>query len=168
MQREEHLAEETRPSAGTLALLYDEVGKSLDDEHAYVEALNARAQQLFSFATVILAILAGVIPTHPHTGTKVAYAISLPIFALAAYYSGRAWEFRKWRSDPDVKQLWEHYRGRSEEHVRHQVIQNRLACLSDNEPGLTAKLGWIKRARVWLYLGFVYVAALLLYQILTG
>src|SRR6266498_1036014 len=120
--------EEDHAAEGTLALLYQEIGRDLDGQHGYVDQLNQRAQQLFGFANVILAILAAVVPTHPDLGTRIAYALALPVFALAALNSGRAWEFRKWRYDPDARQLWEHYRGKSEEHVRHQVIQNRLVC----------------------------------------
>lgn len=160
--------EEPRPSEGTLSLLYAEIARDLEGQHGYIEQLNQRAQQLFGFATVILAILAAVVPTHPDLGTRIAYALSLPFFALAAFYSGQAWEFRKWRYDPDVRKLWEHYRGKSEEHVRHQVIQNRLAGLDENEQKLTTKLRSIKRARLWLYGGFLYVAALLLYQVISG
>ena len=160
--------EEPRPSEGTLGLLYEEIVRDLDGQHAYVELLNQRAQQLFGFATVILAILAGVVPAHPGIGTKIAYALAIPLFAFAAFFSGRAWEFRKWRHDPDVAKLWEHYRLRDEEHLRHQVIQNRLACLDENQKELATKLRRIKRARLWLYLGFVYLVGLLLYRLFSG
>jgi hypothetical protein len=161
-------AGEERPSQGTLALLYDEIGGALQAQHAYVESLNGRAQQLFGFATVILAIVGAVVPTNPSTGLRILYGIALPIFAAAAYFSGRAWRFRKFRSDPDVGGLWMHLRFKSEEYVRHQVILNRRESLETNDKELEDKLRLIKRAQFWLYCGFIYVWALLLYQVITG
>ncbi len=46
--------------------------------------------------------------------------------------------------------------------------ENVLVCLGENEQRLATKLRRIKRARLWLYAGFLYVAALLLYQVVTG
>lgn len=160
--------DEPRPSEGTLSVLYEEIARDLDGQHGYVDALNQRAQQLFGFATVILAILAGVVPASAGCWTKIAYGVTIPFFALAAFYSGRAWDFRKWGFDPDTRELWKHYRHKSEEHVRHQVIQNRLACLSANETQLNAKLRLVKRAQIWLYLGFAYLVVLLLYRLISG
>jgi SMODS-associating 2TM, beta-strand rich effector domain len=159
---------EVRPTEGTLDLLYDEVSRDLEGQHEYIEALNQRAQQLFGFAILILTILAAVTPSHRGTATKAVFAAGIPFFALAAFYSGLAWEFLKWRLDPDVRVLWDRYRGKSEEHVRHQVIQNRLDCLNDNQGKLELKLKRIKRARLWLYLGFAYLVALLLYRVISG
>lgn len=161
-------SEEPRPSEGTLGVLYEEIARDLDGQHAYVELLNQRAQQLFGFATVILAILAGVVPSDTGCWTRIAYGLAIPFFAFAAFFSGRAWEFRRWRYDPDVADLWERYRLKSEEHLRHQVIQNRLQCLIENQKELTAKLKRIKRARLWLYLGFAYLVGLLLYRLISG
>jgi hypothetical protein len=161
-------ANELRPPEGTLAVFYDEIAADLSGQHGYVESLNQRAQQLFGFATVILTILAGVVPEHPGTGTKLAYLLGVPFFALAAFFSGRAWDFRKWRYDPDVQGLWDRYRGKSEEHVRHQVIQNRLACLKENETKLTTKLRQVKWSQRWLYLGFAYLVGLLFYRVISG
>lgn len=117
---------------------------------------------------MILAILASVVPESPGIGTKIAYGLAIPFFALAAFFSGWAWEFRKWRFDPDTADLWADYRFKSEEHLRHQVIQNRLDCLKANRKELAAKLGRIKRARLWLYLGFAYLVALLLFRLISG
>jgi hypothetical protein len=159
---------QVRPSEGTLALLYEEIARDLDGQHDYIEQLNQRAQQLFGSATVILTILAAVTPAHPGVGTKIAFLLGIPFFALSAFYSGQAWEFLKWRYDPDVRNLWKHYRGKDEEHVRHQVIQNRLACLDDNQGKLNLKLGRIKHSRLWLYAGFAYLVVLLLYRVISG
>jgi hypothetical protein len=162
------MASDVHPSEGTLALLYAEIAHDLDGQHAYIDQLNQRAQQLFGFATVILTILAAVTPSHPERGTKIAFLVGVPFFVLSAFYSGRAWEFVKWSDDPDVRNLWEKYRGKADEHVRHQVIQNRLASLKDNQEKLELKVMRIKRARLWLYGGFAYLVMLLVYRVISG
>jgi hypothetical protein len=142
------MASDVHPSEGTLALLYAEIAHDLDGQHAYIDQLNQRAQQLFGFAT--------------------AFLVGVPFFVLSAFYSGRAWEFVKWSDDPDVRNLWEKYRGKADEHVRHQVIQNRLASLKDNQEKLELKVMRIKRARLWLYGGFAYLVMLLVYRVISG
>lgn len=148
-------------------MLYDEVQQALSGQHDYVEELNGRAQQLFGFAAVILTVLAGLVPGQSSTFGKVLDLIAVPLFVLAAYFSARAWDFRLWRSDPEVKQLWENYQLKSEEYLRHQVIHNRLECLDENQEQLKTKLGQIKTAQRWLYVGFVYLVGLLLYRVLV-
>lgn len=160
--------EEAKPTEGTLALIYDEIGEAQRVQHDYAESLNARAQQLFGFATIIFAILAAVVPTHPSVALRVLYGVALPIFAGAAYFSARAWKFRDLRFDPNVLNLWEDFRLKTEEYVRHQVIQNRRESIPENAAELDDKLYWIKRAQVCLYGGFLYVGVLLLYQVIRG
>lgn len=159
---------EPNPSAETLALFYDEFSRALDDQKDSIESLNTRAMQLFAFSTVIVTIVAGVLSTSPALGTRIIFGCALPFFLLTALYSARAWEFRTWRADPDPEQLWEHYQDDDEEHIRHQVIQNRRKCLEANRPKLNEKVRLIKRTRIWLYAGFIYAAALLLYQVISG
>jgi hypothetical protein len=146
-------------------VLYDEIGQALSGQHDYVEELNGRAQQLFGFAAVILTVLAGLVPGQSSTFGKVLDLIAVPLFVMAAFFSAKAWDFRLWRSDPDVTQLWENYQLKSEEYLRHQVIQNRLDCLKANEEPLKRKLRQIKTAQVSLYVGFVYLVGLLLYRV---
>ncbi|MFZ0341645.1 MAG: hypothetical protein WAL31_04865 [Gaiellaceae bacterium] len=62
-----------------MALLYDEIGRALSAQRRCVESLNARAQQLLGFATIILAILAAIVPTHPSVAIRILYAIALPV-----------------------------------------------------------------------------------------
>lgn len=114
---------------------------------------------------MILTILAGLVPGQSSTFGKVLDLIAIPLFVLAAFFSAKAWDFRLWRSDPDVTQLWQNYQLKSEEHLRHQVIQNRLDCLKANDAPLKRKLRQIKTAQVWLYVGFVYLVGLLLYRV---
>jgi len=156
-----------KPTAETLAVLYDEIAQALSAQQASVDGLNERAQQLFSFAAVILTILAGLAPAQSSTTGKVLDLIGVPLFVVAAYFSGRAWEFQKWRTDPDATALWENYRLKSDEYLRHQVIQNRLQSLELNGKKLSTKLGRVKMARLWLYAGFIYVVALLFYRVLA-
>jgi len=156
------------PSPETLVVLYDEIGQALTGQHDYVEELNDRAQQLFGFAAVILTILAGLAPSQPTTFGKVVDLIAIPLFVLPAYFSARAWQFRFWRSDPDVTRLWEKYRLKTDEFLRHQVIQNRLASLKTNDDLITTKVRQIKTAQFLLYIGFGYLVALLLYRVFAA
>jgi Na+/melibiose symporter-like transporter len=152
----------------TLALLYDEIRGALEAQHDHVESLNARAQQLLGFATIILAILAAIVPTHPSVGIRILYAIALLVFGVAAVLSALAWKIRGYRFDPSPLSLWDIYRLEDERKVREQVASNRRDSLADNEKEVERKLKRVKKAEKWLYVGFLYVAAVLIYQIALG
>jgi hypothetical protein len=162
------VAHKNRPSPGTLALLYDEIADEQRSQQDLGDQLNQRAQQLFSFVAVILALLPVAIPEDPCLWEKIAVIAAIPLLALAALFSGQAWGFRTWRRDPSGLKLWERYRLNSEEIVRHQVIQNRLQAIEHNRSLLTTKRRAVKRAQWSLYVAVAYVAALVLYRILIG
>ena len=82
--------------------------------------------------------------------------------------SGLAWRIRGWRFDPSPLNLWEDYRLDDERHVRERVIANRRASLTHNKEELDRKLRWVKRAEKSLYVGFFYVAIVLLFQVARG
>jgi len=90
------------------------------------------------------------------------------VFAIAAIFSGLAWRIRGWRFDPSPLNLWEDYRLDDERHVRERVIANRRASLTHNKEELDRKLRWVKRAEKSLYVGFFYVAIVLLFQVARG
>lgn len=161
-------AARSQPTDGTLALLYDEIGSALAAQHDHVESLNARAQQLLGFATIILAILSAVVPTHPGVGTRVLYGIALPVFAVAAYFSALAWRIRGWRFDPSPLALLDNYYLEDERNVREKVIANRRESFAHNREELRRKIRLVKWAGWSLYAGFIYVAVVLLYQVVRG
>ena len=158
----------TEPTDGTLALLYDEIGSALAAQHDHVESLNARAQQLLGFATIILAIVATIVPSHMSSGIRVLYVIAIPVFAIPAALSALAWRIRGYRADPSPLKLWEFYRLEDERDVREQVVSNRKESLAQNHKEIGQKLRLVKWAYWSLLVGFLYVAAVLLYQVAHG
>lgn len=171
MQFGDAIEEPTPDKSGTvepsvLAVLYDEVAQDLERQSAQIDRLNERAQQLFGFAAVILTIIAAVTPRDTTTATKVAFLCAIPLFARAAWLSGSAWIVRSWRGDPDVRSLWGRHRAKPEEHFRYQVILNRFESISANESSISQKLDKVKAGQRWLYGGFIYVAALIVFRLL--
>jgi hypothetical protein len=150
-----------------LATLYEETGDALDQQLDQIDRLNERAQQLFGFSAVILAIIAAVAPKDASTVMKIAFALAIPLFAPAAGYAAWAWRLASWRGDPDMHKLWEQYRKEPEEHFRYQVILNRLDSIRVNEKRIAAKLKKVKRAHFWLYCGFVYIAVLVVFRLVA-
>ena len=159
---------EKRPPLATLQLLYAEIAAELAGQRAFIDQLNQRAQNLFSFVAVILALLATLIPMNPCACEKVVFGAAVPIFGVSAFFSARAWGFRKWRHDPNVGTLWANYRFRDEEVVRHGVIQNRLDAIEENNRQIDAKRRDAKWAQWSLYVGFIYVSALVLYRVVSA
>lgn len=161
------MPDEKRPSLEALTLLYDEIAAELNGQRELTDHLNQRAQQIFSFVAVILALLPTVIPPTPSRWEQLAVVGVIPVLGVSGFYSSRAWSFRSWRRDPAAIPLWKHYRGKPEEFIRHAVIQNRLHAITTNDSQIENKRADAKRAKRALYLATAYVAVLVVYRVLA-
>jgi hypothetical protein len=146
------------PDLGTLAVIYEEVRRSLDQQIQLAESLNGRAQQILGFSIVIVSVIAAV-DTRDESGWVRALGFaSLVLFVVAAVFGFRAWWFQSYRDDPDVANLYESYLNDEESTTRNQVIGNRLAAIEANLKIIDRR----KRLIEWSFAALVVGVALLL------
>ena len=154
-----------KPDRGTVTVLYEEVRRTIDQQFDQVERLNGRAAQLLGFATVIISVVGAFNTDEVDWTTKAFVIAAIALFSLGAAQCAAAWRFLKYRDDPHVEKLYEHYAGVEETNMRNQIIGNRFAAIKHNDDVIARKRAWIGYAFRALALGYVVLVGLVLLTI---
>ncbi len=151
-----------RPDEGALNLLFDEVADELNRQFTQNEALVGRAQQILGFGAAILGLAVTLRPPTERLLITLLFAGALALFLLLAREAWSAWTLKRWRTDPRAARLWEDYRAKTEEYIRHQIILNRLQAIATNEKNLDEKIRHLKNAGILLVLEVLYLVGLVM------
>lgn len=151
----------------TLRLIYEEQKSELALQLDRVDSLNDRATQSLALSAILLTIVATFAPVEREGWVRVCLVLLVCGFAITAWICWDARRLRYWRGDPKSGPLWNEYRLETEEHIRHQVIQNRRDAIAQNEKTIGDKLDRLKCADRWLGGSLAAVTLVLVLRLMT-
>jgi hypothetical protein len=154
--------EPPQPEPDTVALIFAEIAGALERQASQLAALNTRAQQLLTFAGLILGAVITLRPPSSRWPVSLLFAASLVLFVAIAYVGYRAWSLVGLRRDPAPGPLWHRYRLWPEDWLRQQLILNWIEAEAQNERSIDAKLWYLRLTQVLLGLEVVYLAIIVI------
>ncbi len=145
-----------------LLLIFEQQEDELERQTSQIESLTRRAEQFLGLAVLLLGIVVSARPPSRGALSSILFGLALVIFLGVVYEGWQAWRIRSWRVDPSARGLWEHFRDKSEEYLRHQIILNRLEGVDVNERRNQDKLRHLRWAGVWLLIEVLYLVGLVI------
>lgn len=147
-------------------LMFEVAKDRLSNQLSFIDALDAKLAVLVSVASALLAIAAAVFALHAATTTTTAtgaiaavgvsgwdlavLAFGALVYALVAWFGGKAYRCRDWNVGPTLEALWdEHYTGDSDRRIKWGVAADMWLDYEHNQTAYTTK----ERALHWVFIG---------------
>jgi hypothetical protein len=140
----------------------------LDAQMQQIDQLDTKAATVFTFASVILAFFAGLLPitTLPAASHAKIFDIIL-LFLAGIVYSMlvvcifKAYQARDWSLRPDLTALQTHYVDYDEQNMQEWIADECLQSIQSNEPLIKQKASWLNKAFITLAceVGLIVVTA---------
>jgi hypothetical protein len=131
------------PQYPSLDFIFDEVSRQVDRQFAQIDFLNTKAGILLGFSGVILTLILASAGTLVSTGTNPAWTwnwvtfpsiIGATVCAILAMIAAlMAYGVRKFRWDPQPRNLAEQYLHKSSETTKLQLLSNKIQTLEEND-----------------------------------
>lgn len=165
---------EATDDLASVTVLFDLMREQIADQQKQIDTLDTKASVILGAATVLagtaVALLPGLISSHAVILVDNRIWWLLPAFIVAyvalVCLACLAYTVRRYKRVPEPQELYDNYRNQSEYFIKARVFTAMVNASKENNTRIKNKVFWLKSSMVALITETLFLAVILLFQII--
>ena len=147
-----------------LDIIYTEIKDRLQEQFDQLRALDQKAGQVLSSASLIVAVGIGLqaIETSPSSLRFTLFIMAIIFYALSVISAWLAYRVQSFRRDPEPRPLRDHYLPSEFQFTKRKIISNFIESYEFNQQSIRSKVRYTQSALLFFLLESLLLAATVL------